>query len=97
LAFNGLHGVISQKIEPFTTTAVSTSDPMFRGSEVKLHALATIISGETNEMQMLRDVWKVGHTRLSISRISKKISILTKFTVTAGVRKVNTIFLGAPS
>jgi hypothetical protein len=28
LTFNGLHGVISQKTEPFITTAVRTSDPV---------------------------------------------------------------------
>jgi hypothetical protein len=27
LTFNGLHGAISQKIEPFTTTATRTSNP----------------------------------------------------------------------
>jgi hypothetical protein len=29
LTFNGLHGVISQEIELFITTAVRTSDPTF--------------------------------------------------------------------
>jgi hypothetical protein len=30
LTFNGLHGLVSQKIEPFITTAVRTSNPTNR-------------------------------------------------------------------
>jgi hypothetical protein len=30
LAFNGLHGIISQKMELFITTAVRTSNPAFK-------------------------------------------------------------------
>jgi hypothetical protein len=40
LTFNGLHGVISQKKQLFTTTAVRTSNPTFPSKVVRLVSIA---------------------------------------------------------
>jgi hypothetical protein len=44
LTFNGLHGVISQKMALFITTAVETSNPTFSNDLLGLHIVLSYIA-----------------------------------------------------
>jgi hypothetical protein len=61
LIFDGLHGVMSQKVELFITTAVRTSDPTIYHPDLRMIALTLneLSSAECERHSDSSDVWDI--------------------------------------